>query len=175
MLRILALIVFVTASAVAQSPQADVWKPLTFFVGVWEGTGKGEAGEAMVEREYKFALNDKFLQVSHRSIYDPKTKNPKGNVHEDVGFFSFDRARKQLVFRQFNSEGFVVQFLVSGSSDNGKTVVLESENNENIPKDMRVRITYKIVSDVEFTETYEIAEPGKDFAAYYTKNFKRKK
>ena len=176
MLKSIFAVLFLSASVAAQAPtKVDTWKPLRYFVGVWNGTGKGEAGNAAVEREYKFALGNKFIQASHRSIYDLKVKNPTGSVHEDLGFFSYDKARKQFVFRQFNSEGFTVQFVVTSISDDGKTIVLASENNENIPKDMRLRVTYWVVSDSEFAETYEGAEPGKDFVTYYKKQFKRKK
>jgi len=72
---ILLFILLLSALASAQTPDAkpDTWKPLKFFVGTWEGTGKGEAGEAKVEREYKFTLGEKYLQAVHRSIYDPRT------------------------------------------------------------------------------------------------------
>jgi hypothetical protein len=70
--------------------------------------------------------------------------------------------------------GFVIQFLVSSIAEDGKTMILDSERNENIPKDMRSRETYKILNDNEFTETYEIAEPGKDFVVYWVKHFRRK-
>ena len=96
-------------------------------------------------------------------------------MHEDLGLFSYDKGRKQFVLRQFNSEDFIVQWLITSISDDGKTIILDSEAVENIPKSMRTRLTYKIIGDNEFTETYEIAEPGKDLAAYYVKNFKRKK
>lgn len=176
MLKLLFVVLFVTASVSAQSsPKADPWNPLRFLVGVWEGSGKSDSGDSNVEREYKFALNDKFLQQAQRSTYAPKAKDPKAQVHEDVGFFSYDKARKQFVFRQFNSEGFVVQFVVTSISDDGKSIVLDSEINENIPKDMRSRVTYKILNDNDFTETYDIAEPGKDFVTYFAKHFKRKK
>jgi hypothetical protein len=63
---------------------------------------------------------------------------------------------------------------VSLTTEDGKTMILDGESNENIPKDMRSRETYKILNDNEFTETYEIAEPGKDFVVYWVKHFKRK-
>ena len=31
---------------------ADVWEPLKYFVGSWEGTAKGQSGNGKVEREY---------------------------------------------------------------------------------------------------------------------------
>jgi THAP4-like, heme-binding beta-barrel domain len=176
MLKLLFVVLFVSASVSAQTaPKNDLWKPLRLLVGVWEGTGKSGSGDSIVEREYKFMLNDRFLQAAQRSNYAAKARNPKEAVHEDVGFFSYDKARKQFVFRQFNSEGFIIQFLVSSISDDGRTMILDSEINENIPKDMRSRITYRISNETEFTETYDIAEPGKDFVTYFTKDFRRKK
>ena len=175
MLKVLFGILLLSALGSAQtSPKPDTWKPLKFFVGVWEGTGQGEAGDAKVEREYKFVLDGKYLQAAHRSAYAPQTK-AKEAAHEDLGFFSWDKTRGHFVFRQFNSEGFTIQFLVSRISDDGKTFVLDSEINENIPKEMRSRVTYRILNDGEFTETYEIAEPGKDLAVYFSKHFTRKK
>ncbi|MEP6944620.1 MAG: hypothetical protein ABJA02_01795 [Acidobacteriota bacterium] len=176
MLRLLIVILFVSASVSAQAPAlSDTWKPLKFFVGAWAGTGKSELGDQKVEREYKFAVNDKFLQVTHRSVYPPSTKMPKGGVHEDLGFYSYDRTRKQFVFRQFHGEGFIIEWVLSSISADGKTIVLDSEVNENIPKDIRSRETYKILNENEFTETYEIAEPGKDLVVYWTRDFKRKR
>src|SRR5690242_18267955 len=91
----------------------DVWESLKFFVGVWEGTSKGQSGVAKIEREYQFVLNQKYLNVKHKSVYAPQEKNPKGEVHEDLGFISFDRSRKQFVFRQFHVEGFVNQYTLA--------------------------------------------------------------
>ena len=176
MTKTIFVILFIAASVSAQAAAgADRWKPFRYFVGVWEGTGKSDSGDSKVEREYKFALNGKFMQASTRSVYAVPPKDPKTNVHEDVGYFSYDRSRKQFVFRQFQSEDFIIQFRVSSISDDGKTIVFESEINENIPKDMRSRVTYKVLNENEFTETFEIAEPGKEYAPYFTKRFVRKK
>jgi hypothetical protein len=104
--KILLVILFLSSIVSAQTAtQTDDWKLLRYFVDVWEGTGKGEPGESRVAREYKFTLNNKFMQSIHRSTYAPQPKNLKGEVHDDVGFFSYDKARKQFVFRQFHIEG----------------------------------------------------------------------
>ena len=162
-------------SVLAQTAnQSDVWKPLRFFVGNWEGTGKGEPGESKVEREYKFILNGKFLQSTHKSIYAPQAKNPKGETHEDLGIFSYDKSRKQFVFRQFHLEGFVNGYVLTNISEDGKTLVFTTESIENIPAGWRAKETYKILNDHEFTETFELAEPGKEFQVYSENYFKRR-
>jgi hypothetical protein len=58
-----------------------------------------------VQREYLRILNSRFIRAQNQSVYQPQEKNPKGEVHEDLGVFSFDSTRKRLVFRQFHKEG----------------------------------------------------------------------
>lgn len=154
-------------------PPADVWTPFKILVGKWEGSGKGKPGVSKIEREYGFVLNGKFLQVQNKSTYDPQPKNPKGEIHEDWGMISFDKSRKQFVFRQFHVESFVIQYHVTSANTNA--IVFTSESIENIPAGFRSRETYKILGPDEFTEVFEIAEPGKDFEVYSEGHFKRKK
>lgn len=152
--------------------QSNVWEPLMFFVGTWEGSGNGKPGTSTIQREYRFTLNNKFLQVQNKSTYAPQLKNPKGEVHEDWGMISFDKSRKQFVFRQFHVEGFVNQYVAN--IPDGKTIVFTSENLENIPAGYRARETYRIINSNEFEEVFEIAEPNKDFAVYSQGHLKRK-
>jgi len=156
-------------------PRTDVWTPLRPLVGKWEGTGNGKPGLSKVHREYRLVLNDKFLQVQNRSVYDPQPKNPKGEIHEDWGMISFDKSRKQFVMRQFHVEGFVNQYVNTSTSPEGKTIVFTSESIENIPAGFRARETYKLIGPDEFSELFELAEPGKDFEVYSEGHFKRKK
>ena len=153
----------------------DVWQPMKYFVGQWEGTGKGKPGESKVRREYRFVLNGKFLQVQNQSEYAPQPANSKGELHEDWGLISFDKARKQFVLRQFHVEGFVSQYVTADVSADGKTIVFTSESIENIPAGWRARETYRILSDDEFTETFELAGPGKEFEVYTENRLRRKK
>jgi hypothetical protein len=103
----LALLARFAAAAAAQAPakKPSPWEPLRFFVGSWTGIGNGQPGTSSVEREYSFALNDRFLEVRNKSTYLPQEKNPKGEVHEDRGFVSWDRARRRFVFRHSTSRG----------------------------------------------------------------------
>src|SRR5882724_11604056 len=169
-------LLLLAAGGVAQTPtRSDPWEPLRALIGTWEGTGNGQPGQSKVQREYRFVLNYKYIQVQNKSTYDPQPKNPKGEVHQDWGMMSFDRARKKFVFRQFHTEGFVNQYVMTSSSEDGKTIVFTSEIIENIPAGYRARETYKILGPDEFTELFEIAEPGKDFEIYSEGHFKRKK
>jgi hypothetical protein len=46
---------------------------------------------------------------------------------------------------------------------------------ENIPQGFKAKETYQIINDNEVTETFELAEPGKDFELYSKAVLKRAK
>ena len=170
-----ALVISSFAGEQTTTTASNAWEPLKFFVGKWEGTGKGKPGTSKIEREYQFVLNKKYLNVQSRSVYDPQPNNPKGEIHEEWGMISFDKSRKQFVFRQFHVEGFINQYVTTSISADSKEIVFTSEGIENIPAGWRARETYKIISPDEFIETFELAGPGKDFEIYSEGRLTRKK
>ena len=111
--------------APAQAPPSP-WSAVQFMVGEWAGESDGQPGKGTVKRTYRFVLGDKFLHEQNVSPYPPQPKNEKGEVHEHWSFFSYDRARRALVLRQFHQEGFVNQCVMATGSTAG-TVVFESE------------------------------------------------
>lgn len=176
MRRVFLAILFIPLLVSGQPNQtSDVWLPFKYFLGTWKGTGKGDPGISQLEREYKLVLGGKFLNVSHKSVYQPQEKNPKGETHEDWGFFSYDRTRKLYVLRQFHVEGFVSQYRSETIPPDGKTLVFTSEGLENLPAGFRARETYRILNNDEFVEVFELAAPGKEFAVYSENYFKRQK
>ena len=150
-----------------------MWTNLKFLIGSWRGIGSGQAGSSNVERSYQLILNEKFLEVRNKSTYPPQSQNPQGEVHEDLGLISYDEARKAFVFRQFHIEGFVNQYVMDYLAPDGKTIVFTSESIENIPAGWRARESYLVVNPDEFTETFELAAPGKEFKLYVKSLFKR--
>jgi hypothetical protein len=157
---------------VGQTSSTAAWEPVKFLLGSWEGTVQGQPGNGKSEREYKFVLTGKFLEVRNKSVYPAQPKNPKGETHEDWGMISYDRSRKQLVLRQFHVEGYVNQFVGTIRSD--KSVQFDSESIENIPAGYRARETYTSLGPDEFVERFELADPGKEFVVYSETRFKRK-
>jgi hypothetical protein len=153
----------------------DPWKPLRVLIGKWEGDVNGEPGVGKSEREYAFILNNRFMRVLGKSTYLPQEKNPKGEVHEEMDFFSYDKAAKKLMLRQFHIEGFVCQFALDSVSDDGRTIVFISTAIENIAPGWRARETYRILNGDEFIETFAMAQPNHDFATYSETHFRRMK
>ncbi len=170
---LLAVVILITAGAVKAQTKPDVWEPFRSFVGDWKGSGGGEPGTGEYTRSYRFVLNGKFLEVRNKSVYPKQPKNPNGETHEDVGYISYDRSRKVFVLRQFHTEGFVNQYRLESISADGKTIVFVSESIENLPAGFRARESYKVAGANEFTETFEIAEPNKEFSGYSMVTLKR--
>lgn len=173
----LALLLFIlpTISFAQVTKQDSLWAPFRWFAGEWSGDSDGQPGKGKYERSYTIIFNRKFIEVKNKSTYAPSQQNPKGEIHEDRGYISYDRSRKTFVLRQFHIEGFVNQYQLESISPDGKTIVFISEAIENIPAGYRAKETYKITGDSEFTETFEMAEPGKEFEVYSTATLKRKK
>jgi hypothetical protein len=143
------------------------------FVGEWSGTTSGEPGDGTVARKYAFVMNGRFIHETNTSRYPPQEKNKAGEVHEHWGMFSFDKARKLLVLRQFHIEGFVNTFRQVTAPEGRATLVFESEAFENFSNSWKARESYEFVSDDEFIETFELAPPGKPFQVYSRNHFKR--
>lgn len=160
----------ISSSAWAQT--AEPWKPLERFVGTWQGTASGQAGEGAVVRTYTKVMGGRFIQEVNTSTYPVQEKNKKGEVHEHSGMFSYDKQRKVLMLRQFHIEGFVNTY--KQVSDSGATkLVFESEAFENFNNSWKARETYEFDGDERFVETFELAAPGKDFQVYSRTELKR--
>jgi len=150
-----------------------MWTPFNYFVGAWQGSGEGQVGHSRVERKYEFVLNSKFLFVRNKSTYEPREKNPKGEVHEDWGLVSYDKARETYVFRQFHIEGFVNTYVLDTLAEDGQTISFVTEGIENIPPGWKARETYQIRGPDEFIEVFELAGPGKGYEVYTENRFQR--
>lgn len=172
-LPVFSLLLAVTlCSSSAQGQPADHWALLRFLLGSWQGSASGQAGEGTASRQYEFVMRQRFIRELNVSTYPPQERNPKGEVHEHQGFFSYDRARKSIVLRQFHVEGFVNQYVLSALSTADR-VIFESEHFENFSNQWRARETYEVMGPDEFVETFELSAPGKPFEVYSRNHFRR--
>jgi len=63
---------------------------LTFFLGEWDRDETGKAGVGVGFRTYRRVVGDRFVELRNTSTYQPQELNPDGEVHEDLGIFSYD-------------------------------------------------------------------------------------
>ncbi len=167
------LALFATWGAYAELEKKDGFAPIRFLPGRWQGTSAGEPGEGTLVREYEPVLGDRFIREHNVSTYPAQEKNPSGEVHEHFSFFSYDRRRDRIVFRQFHQESFVITYVLDNAASTSSKLVFVSEAFENLDPAFRARETYEFVSNDEFTETFEVAEPGKEFEVYSRAHLRR--
>jgi hypothetical protein len=169
-LALLALGISAPAEEVAEpSAPADPWEVLRLLVGTWQGEIDGKLGTGKGVRRYELIMGDRYLLSRHVSVRLPQEKSPKGDQHEELGVFSFDRERKTLVYREFMQEGVVVR---SPCEVEGTRVVCVSEAVESGPG-IRARLTLEITDRYRFTEVYELGWPGKELELYFTNEWTR--
>jgi hypothetical protein len=172
---ILLLILISVCSLAENEPDSTNKNPFKYFVGSWIGEETGKAGVGEGEREYQFILDNNFLFQKNTSTFEPQEKNPKGEVHQDWAFYSFDRMRGKYILREFHSEGYVNQYVLDSLSADNKTMVFVSEAIENVPEGWRARVSFMIQNENEFYETFELAAPAKDFSEILKNKWKRLK
>jgi len=162
------------SSGLAQNAKRDsIWAPINYFVGTWSGEGGGEPGLGKYERSYQPTLKGNFIEIRNKSTYPPTEKNPKGEMHEDIGYLFYDKSRKTFLLRQLHIEGFANDYMLESISADKKTLIYTTESIVNIPKGWRARETYHILNKNEFEETFELAPPDKPFALYTKVKFTR--
>jgi hypothetical protein len=151
----------------------DKWEAFRFFIGNWKGTATGKPGNGSVERSYALTLADQFIEINNRSVYPPQESNPEGEVHDDLGLLSYDKARARFVMREFHVEGYVNQYVMEPQEPDDTSFVFVTESIENIPPGWRARTTWEINSEDSFRETFDLAGPEKEWACYIINEFQR--
>lgn len=149
------------------------WESLRALVGSWEGEDSGTPGTGKGRRTYDLILGGRFLRGRNRVEWEPTEQNPKGEIHEDWGFYSFDRGSNEVILRQFHNEGFVNQYVLERFEPKDGTYVFVTRAIENIPSGWRARETIRFDGRDSFEETFELGEPGKDFEPYTRARFRR--
>ena len=159
---IVALTTLLPGPLYAQEPDTSSQiAALQFFVGSWTGQESASIGTGRGERTYELVLQGGYLLGRNRSLFEPQEGLPEGDDHEDWSWFSYDAERGTYIVRQFNSEGFVNQFALEQGSDipGRMTFVLEATENA---RGGTGRLSYRIVDDDTFEETFEFAWPNSD-------------
>ena len=136
--------------------QQAAWEKLQRMAGVWKGTDDTEQAPRKIEREFEPIVQGKFLLVRTESVSARET-------HADWAIFSFDKPRSKVMMRQFVSEGYVNRFALDEVSEDGDTLVFVTEHCENAPPGFRVRMTYTLQGENEFTQALDLAPSGSDF------------
>jgi len=112
--------------------------------------------------------------MTTKSVFKPQERNPEGEIHEDLGIFSFDQSRKVFVLRSFYVEGFVNQYVFNPSSEDRDSMEFVTENVENAPPGTKAKLVFKKINDDEIEQSFHVAFPGQEYSCFSTNTLKRK-
>ncbi|MEX1381844.1 hypothetical protein [Lutibacter sp.] len=166
MKKIIALIAFIMISGVSFG-QTNSFEKVNFILGEWNGTGSGFGNDKLkIESSFQLIMNGKYIEVKNESRFEPTEKNPEGEHHIDKGFISFDNSRKLIIFRQFNNEGYINQYILNDSISNDSILVFETEIIENFVPGGKARWTIKKNSESEIETIFDVSFPNKEYSCF---------
>ena len=166
-------IIMLPCLVVAQiQEREDMWASFKFLEGKWIDE---KPGVSKVTQMYEFIFSKKYLQMRTKAVFEPTEKSPKGEVHEDLGIFSYDQARKTFVFRQFHIEGFVIQYILEKRDERTNEWTFISEQIENAPSGTKAKEVFKFINEHEIEQSFYVAWPDKDYVCYALNKLKRTK
>lgn len=168
----ISLLVAIAAPALAQEAKPDPLASVALLTGNWAGVGEGEPGTSAATRHGERAHQDHFIRIEGRSVYPRQEKNKSGEVHTQTDWWSYDRARKLLVLRQFDNLGFVSTYVQDREASRPGHIVMVSENLENVPPGWKARYAYDFLGDDEYQERFEL-DAGKGLETYTFNRFLR--
>lgn len=142
------------------SPPApsDPWAALRLLEGTWHGEVTGRLGRGTALRRYEFLFDERYLVARHSSIRLPQQQSPEGDDHRELAVYSYDGDRETVVLREFNVEGYVLQYTCKVQQ---LGFVCTSEGVEN-GAGMRARLTVRIEDRYRFEEVFELASSGEE-------------
>ncbi len=156
--------------------QDEFFFPFQSLIGQWHGEGVGFGnGKSKIESSFSYVLGGKYIEVINQSKFEPTDSNPEGEYHEDRGFISYDRMRDQWIFRQFNIEGYVNQYVYVDSLSNSQVSVFETESIENFLPGGKARWTIKMLNDHEIETIFDVYFPDKGYTCLGTNRLRREK
>jgi hypothetical protein len=156
-IALVCLVVLFCQTALSQQPAPNAnWDSLKFLLGKWVGEGSSEVGTGSGYFTVEMGLNGKVLIRKNHAEY-PATKDRPAVSHDDLMIVYADLATKRLQAFYTDTEGNVINYTVSVSSD-GKSIVFLSDPQSAGP---RFRLTYVVTQPDKMALTFEMAPADK--------------
>lgn len=174
MKKIFVLLIIISVSKIFS--QSDPFANLKFLVGNWAGEGSGFGNvKSKIESNFEIEMDGKYIEVINQSAFEPTERNEDGEKHKDEGFISYDKARNKIVYRQFNIEGYVNQYILNDSLSNDSTFVFVTENIENFVPGGSAKFTIKKIDDDNIVTVFDVSMSGNKYSCFGTNILTRQK
>ena len=137
-----------------------------FLIGNWQGVETGVSGEGIGYRTYSYELGENYIVEKNQSTFPKTDKKPKGEVHKDMGIFSYNSNKKEFIYRSVNIENFTNIFVLNKNESTTAKFVFITREIENNPGKWKARLIIVKISDTEFKEFFDIAMDGETFQPF---------
>lgn len=175
MKRTFAILILIVFQINLLSAQNEAFLRFEFLLGNWTGTGSGFGNEkSKVDSYFKYVLNKKYIEVKNESFFNPTDEKPGGEKHSDIGYISYDRNNKKFVFRQFNTEGFVNNYILNDSLSDDSLITFETIYIENFVERGKARWTIKKLTNGKIETSFDVSMPDKEYTCF-SKNYLERK
>jgi len=175
MTKIVSLILIKILFVFSINAQTNPFDRLNFLLGDWSGTGSGFGNDkSKIDSHFILTLDDKYIEVVNDSKFDPTTDNPEGEHHTDKGFISYDESRKLIIYRQFNIEGYINQYILVDSLTTDNELVFVTETIENFIPGGKAKWTIKKISADKIETIFDVYFPKRGYSCMGTNSLTRK-
>ena len=174
-MKTLEVIIVLSLLCTSANGQTEPFDRLNFLIGEWSGSGSGFGNDkSKIESRFTLTMDSKYIEVINDSKFDPTPNNPKGEHHIDKGFISYDGSRKLIVFRQFNIEGYINQYILIDSLSSDDELVFVTETIENFVPGGKAKWTIKKISDDRIEPVFDVYFPNRGYTCMGTHILARK-
>jgi len=147
---------FAACTAVrAQQKSAPNWDAWKFLQGKWVGDGYNEKTQGSGYASFELDLQNRVWVRRNHAEY-PGANGAPAQVHEDLMIIYFDHATSQTRAFYTDTEGHVINYTASFSSD-GKQLVFLGDRTASGPQ---YRLTYDVVDADHMTVELDMAQPA---------------
>lgn len=128
------------------------------LLGSWQGNGSGYGGSSSTI-DASFRPSESFIKVIHHAVFKGED-GESAPYHHDEGFISFDKNREQFVYRQFNSEGYINQYVLDKEESDDSTWVFIAESFENFDSEAKAVFRLVLGDNSELQTRFDLSLPG---------------
>jgi len=168
-IKVTSFVLFFLLASKSAHGQINPLDRFNFLKGNWSGSGSGFGNEkSNITSSFHNTMEGKFIEVTNDSKFDPTKNSPEGEHHIDKGFISYDHSRKSIIFRQFNSEGYINQYVLNDSLSNDSLLIFETEIIENFDPRGKARWTIKKISETQIETIFDVFFPNRGYTCFGT-------
>lgn len=155
--------------------QTNPFDKINFIIGDWVGSGSGFGNnKSKINSSFKLVMDGKYIEIINDSKFEPTEKKPEGEHHIDKGFISYDEKRDAIIFRQFNIEGYVNQYVLNEDLSTETKLAFETESIENFAPGGKARWTISKISDTEIKTIFDVSFPNSEYTCFGTNSLVKK-